>query len=124
MATLKLKRALAESKVADESPPLTKSPDPVFDKEGYFVMDISMGGTLYIQGRHVFTAGGKYLREIPDGDAPAALTPEQERNFIRDKLKNKKFFGKAKGPAGEIPAEVKEALRENARALAAEEQAC
>lgn len=121
MATLSLKKR-AEAGAAAEQP-LKSDPVPVFDKEGYFVMDISMGGTLYIQGRHVFTAGGKYLRDIPPGDKPATLTEEQERNFKKDKVRAQKVFGKPRGPDASIPQAVLDAQRENARALAAEEQA-
>jgi hypothetical protein len=113
----------APAPVVVAAPPAPAGPLPVFDPERLAVQSYSAeGGMGFIQGKNLFGASGKFVRELPES-AWYITTPVQEENNRKARARQRQIFGQKAGEARNVPAlpiKLLNMLRENTRALAAE----
>lgn len=107
--------------IATEPPQPKEPPVPLFDENAHYGEVGGMEGVRYVQGPYLFNNRKVFVREAPESVKLAPLTPKQEADRRARMQANKKFFAHSKVQKnGEIPANVRNAERENARARAAE----
>jgi len=83
-------------------------------------------GAKYVQDGKLFKVTGEYIGIAPGHDAPApkpAVVPQAAKKSEADKKRDALASAASKLNMDVVPESVKEAARENAEALAAEENA-
>lgn len=117
-ALIDTRRELAAQEKKPEKAP------PKFDRTAHYGEVGGEDGVKYVQGNAYFNARGDFVRWAPAAAVLKPLTKEQEMDRQRRLRASKKLFGaKLVKATDSIPDEVIEAQRENARALAAEQNA-
>lgn len=126
MATLGLK-----TKAAPQPPKPLKPERPAVEETPVFKPErlaaqvgSDSGQTCFVQGKHLFTLKGAYVGVAPEHQWYFP-SEQEEINNARTKAKQRQFFNKVPERSGAtaLPQKVLNAARENAQALAAEENA-
>lgn len=113
-------KALKEER--DNTVPPPKLDEPKYDPERLSMQSYGPTGLTIIQQTHRFSPMGKYLGEVAPGQA-YVTTEEMERNNQRDRARwraKSRNIGQITKALEPVPAQLIEAGRENAAALAAE----